>query len=162
MAERTYTYSKLYVIWTAVLLCAIPVLAITVCVVNFGFGTNIEENMLIFTVSIPIIILAISPIVWAVITLSTTIKVGDNGIAINKINKNIKLSWDDIISVRNIAIFSSTFPSFGPPRDLELTITGNKKISVHYFLTNGNDNNYCIEDLEFLVSSHLSNRPQTQ
>jgi hypothetical protein len=161
MAEQTYTYSKLYVIWTAVLLCVIPVLAITVCIINFDFGSNIEENLLIFTVSIPIIILASSPIVWAVITLSTTIEASDNGIAINKINKKINLSWDDIISVRKIAVFSSTFPSFGPPRDLELTITGNKKITVHYFLTNGNDDNYCIEVLESLMSSHISKRPQT-
>lgn len=162
MTEQTYIYSKLYVIWTTVLLCVIPVLAITVCVINFGFGTNIEENVLLFTVSIPIIILAISPIVWAVITLSTTIEASDNGIAINKINKRINLSWDDIISVRKIAILSSTFPTFGPPRDLELTITGNKKITVHYFLTNGNDENYCIEDLESLVSSHISSCSQTQ
>lgn len=157
MADRTYTYSKLYVIWTTVLLCIIPVLAIIVCVVNFGFGTSIEDNLLIFIVSIPIIILAISPIVWAVMTLSTTIEASDNGIAINKINKKINLSWDDIISVRKIAIFSSTFPSYGPPRDLELTIPGNKKITIHYFLTNGKDDDYCIEDLESLLTSHSSN-----
>lgn len=162
MAERTYIYSRLYIIQTAILLCIIPALAIPVSVIYIGFGPNVEENLLILIVSLPIITLAISPIVWAVIMLSTKIEVNDNGMVINKINKNIDLSWNDIVSMRKIAIFSSTFPSYGPPRDLELTITGNKKITIHYFLANGKDGDYCIEDLESFVSSHISNSTQIQ
>lgn len=138
------------------LLVIIPAIAIPVCVINFGVGTNTEENVLIFIAGVPVLILFLAPLVWLTQILTTSINVSENGLLINNIFKKIRLNWSDIEKINKVAILSSTFPSYGPPRDLELLTKNNKKVTIHFFVISNNDTENKIDELEECINLHLS------
>jgi hypothetical protein len=156
--HRSYHYSRPYATTVACLLIVLPVLIFLLMALNIGLGKNLEENILLLLLYLPVVTMVIAPLLWLVNTLSVRVRIDNDLIDIRSLTRRTTLRWSDIAAVNKRAYFSGSFPSYGPPRDLEIITTRKKRIKIFFFIrsVDAEDGEESIEEVETAIRSKIA------
>lgn len=148
--HKTYYYSRPYPTAIVCLLVILPALLFMLMALNVGVGGSPEENILLLLLYTPVAAMVVAPLLWLVNTLSVRVRIDEDGIEIRSLIRKTTLGWGDIAEVSRKAYFSGTFPSYGPPRDLEIITSRKKRIKIFYFIRSVDtaDGEESIEEVE--------------
>lgn len=152
---KTYYYSRPYATTVASLLVILPALIFLLMALNVGLGGSLEENILLLLLYLPVVAMVVAPLLWLFNTLSVRVRIDNDGIEIRSLTRKTTLGWGDITEVSKKTYFSGSFPSYGPPRDLEIITTGKKRIKIFFFLrsVDAQDGEESIEEVEAEIRS---------
>ncbi len=148
VSTRSYHYRMLYPASIAIMLTLIPVLICVVIVLGLGGEVSSREAPYVLVATLPIIVMMIAPPIWGISIFRTRIIMSDAGLEIQGITKRVKADWKNIRKIEKVAIFSGTFPTFGPPQDLQITLNNKKKINIYWFLEGDSAGSGGIGELE--------------
>lgn len=141
----------------SVLICLLIIVpALGVLILNkIGFGTNSDENAMLFVLCLPIAIMVIAPLFWLINTLTVKINTYDDRLEIRSVFRKMIVRWTDVAELNKKSYFSGTFPSYGPPKDLEIITANKKRIKVYYFIKSDSGEDDGIEEFELEIRKHL-------
>jgi hypothetical protein len=126
--------------------------------IKIGFGTNNNENIMMFMLCLPILIMIIAPLMWLTNLLSIRVNIFEDRLEFQSIFKRFIVKWNEIAEFNKKSYFSGTFPIYGPPRDLEIKTTNNKTVKIYYFIESdtGDDG---IKNIELDIKKYLTGNP---
>lgn len=148
--HKTYYYSRPYPTAIVCMLVILPALFFMLMALNVGLGGSLEENILLLLLYVPVAAMVIAPLFWLVNIFSVRVRIDADGIEIKSMIRKTTLGWGDIAEVSRKAYFSGTFPSYGPPKDLEIITRRRKRIKIFYFIRSidAADGEESIEEVE--------------
>lgn len=139
MFSKNYCYKRVFPSALVAIIEFIPITLFIFLWFVFGLGASSEENIQIAILYSPLIVFILAPLLWLIDTFKTKISILEDGFVLDKILRRTTVRWEDIDTINRVAIFSGTFPSYGPPKDLEVRLKNSKKIRIYNFIASETD-----------------------
>lgn len=155
---KCYLYNKLLVIFTFGLLLLLPLVTGLALFVVVGIPTTTDIRIIAGIVYLFIGVMSLAILTWIFTVLKTRIHIDANGITSMSPFRKTAIAWKDISNIERKYIYSGSFPTGGPPKDLEIKTNDNKKLKIFYFITNceTQDLEEGIKDIESEIKKHTN------